>query len=164
MILDQGVRKNPVMHLDMWSNTLNGWTLRKPGWDMLRTLISIRVYKLSPRRFYCVESSPNQPNSFPYNSIQEPGIIRTQLKSHYCHANLSVGYQPFITYKMAIITKPNNNPMTIKLGQSYFTIFFHPRLENSWSYIWHSASVYPKMFDQNQFQDQRSPTSINRDT
>lgn len=48
---------------------------------------------------------------------------------------------------MAIITKPNNNPMTIKLGQSYFTIFFHPRLENSWSYFWHSASVYPKMFD-----------------
>ena len=56
---------------------LNGWTLRKPGWDMLRTLISIRVYKLSPWRFYCVESSPNQPNSFPYNSIQEPGIIKT---------------------------------------------------------------------------------------
>ena len=37
------------------------------GW----TLISIRVYKLSPRRFYCFESSPNQPNSFPYNSIQD---------------------------------------------------------------------------------------------
>ena len=50
---------------------LNGWTLRKPGWDMLRTLISIRVYKLSPWRFYCFESSPNQPNSFPYNSIQD---------------------------------------------------------------------------------------------
>ena len=63
------------------------WTYGQTIWmvghfgnrGMLRTLISIRVYKLSPWRFYCLESSPNQPNSFPYNSIQD--FLRLELNS-----------------------------------------------------------------------------------
>ena len=46
---------------------------------------------------------------------------------------------------MAIITKPNNNPMTIKLGQSYFRIFFYPKT------FWPTLGMVPaccqKMFD-----------------